>query len=86
MDGTRAVDVSQLRAEVEEDLQRCLAQVVAGVNAAAPGRLLADTEEIARDALREFAQAAYQKALQQKIDAAEAAFPPSSEPLDRKAL
>lgn len=86
MDGTGSLDVARLRSEVEEELQRCLEKVVAGVNAAAPGRLLADTEEIARDALRTFSQVAYQKALQQKIDAAEAAFSPSSEPHDRKAL
>ena len=86
MEGSRADGVSRLRAEVEEELERCLEQVMAGVNAAAPGRLLADTEEIARDALRKFSQVAYQKALQQKIDAAEAAFSPSGEPRDRKAL
>jgi hypothetical protein len=86
MDGIPAVDVAQLKAEVQQDLERCLEKVVASVNSAAPGRLLADTEEIARDALHEFAQAAYQKALQRKINAAEAAFSPSGEPCDRKAL
>lgn len=86
MDGAAVVDAMRLKAELQEQLDRCLEKVVAGVNAAAPGRLLADTEEIARDALREFAQSAYQKALQRKIDAAEAAFPPSGGPRDGKTL
>jgi hypothetical protein len=87
MDGTTtAVDVTGLKAGVQEELDRCLEKIVASVNAAAPGRLLADTEEIARDALHDFAQLAYQKALQRKIDAAEAAFPPSGGSRDGKAL
>ena len=86
MEGQPAVDAKQLRADLQEQLERCLEKVAAGVNAAAPGRLLADSEEIARDALHEFAQAAYQKAVQQRINAAEAAFSPSGEPRDGKAL
>lgn len=86
MDGTQATDVTLLKAEVQEDLERCLEKIVAGVNGAAYGRLLADTEEIARDALQEFSQRAYQKALQRKIDAAEAAFSPSGRPRDGKTL
>lgn len=83
MEGT-LVDADQLKAELQDDLGRCVEKIVAGVNAAAYGRLLSDTEEIARDALHEFAQAAYQKALQRKIDAAEAAFSPSEGPRDGK--
>ena len=44
MDGAPAVDAMGLKAELQEQLDRCLEKVVAGVNAAAPGRLLADTE------------------------------------------
>lgn len=86
MDGTPSVDAVQLKAALQDDLARCVEKIAASVNAAAPGRLLADTEEIARDALHDFAQVAYQKALQRKIDAAEAAFPPSGGPRDGKAL
>jgi hypothetical protein len=78
------VTADQLKAELQDDLGRCVEKLVASVNAAAYGRLLSDTEEIARDALHEFAQAAYQKALQRKIDAAEAAFSPSGESRDGK--
>jgi hypothetical protein len=48
------------------------------MNAATPGRLIADTEEPVRQALAALSRAAYEAALQQKIDAAEASFPPSA--------
>ena len=86
MDGTPAVDAVKLKAELQEQFERCLEKVAASVNSAAPGRLLADSEEIARDALHDFAQAAYEKAVQRKVDAAEAAFPPSGGRRDQKAL
>lgn len=86
MDGTTSVEAGRLKAELQVELDRCLERVVGCVNAATPGRLLADSEEIARDALHEFSQMAYQKAVQRRIDAAEAAFSPSGERGDGKAL
>lgn len=86
MDGTPAVDADKLKAELQEQLERCLEKVAASVNSAAPGRLLADSEEIARAALHDFGQAAYQAAVQRKIAAAEAAFPPSGGSHDGKTL
>jgi hypothetical protein len=80
------VDAARLRASLEDDLQRCLEKVAKSVTEAADGRWIADSEEISRDALQEFAQLAYQKAMQQKIEAAEAAFSPSGGRNDRKAL
>jgi hypothetical protein len=44
--------------------------------------VIRDSEEKARDALDEFRTRAFEKALQLKIDAAEAAFPPSGERRD----
>ena len=86
MEGGRAVEAARLRASLEEDLQRCLEKVAKSVTEAADGRWIADSEEISRDALHEFAQLAYQKAVQQKIEAAEAAFSPSSGSGLRKVL
>ena len=86
MDGALVAEVGLLKADVKADLERCLEKIVASVNAATPGRLLADTEEITRDALHEFSRRAYQQALQRKIDAAEAAFPPSGGCRDGKTL
>jgi hypothetical protein len=47
------------------------------MNQARVGHLIDDTEEPVREAGREFLRAAFEKALQQKIDAAEASFSPS---------
>jgi hypothetical protein len=49
------------------------------VDDAPSGRVIRDSEEKARDALDRFRQKAYQQALQARMNAAEAAFPPSGE-------
>jgi hypothetical protein len=63
-----------LRAELERVVQ----EVADAVDQAPVGRIIRDSEERARDVLDRFRQVAYEKALQLKIDAAEAAFPPSA--------
>ncbi len=62
-----------LHAHVDEFAER----MVDAVNEAAPGRLIADSEEPARELILEFGRSAYEALLQQKIDAAEASFSPS---------
>jgi hypothetical protein len=52
-------------------------QIMEAMNAARPGSLINDTEEPVRQAGHEFLRAAFEVALQQKIDAAEASFSPS---------
>jgi hypothetical protein len=51
--------------------------VVDAVNQAPTGQIINASEEKVRDLFARFRQAAYQTALQLKIDAAEAAFSPS---------
>jgi len=58
-------------------------RIMDSMNAARVGHLIDDTEEAVRQAGHAFVQAAYQAAVQQKIDAAEASFPPSGEHGDR---
>jgi len=53
-------------------------QIMASMNQARVGHLIDDTEEPVREAGREFMRAAFEQALQQKIDAAEASFSPSA--------
>lgn len=65
----------QMRAEVE----RALRAVADAVDGAQQGRVIRDSEEKARDALDRFRQVAYEKAIQMKVNAAEAAFPPSEQ-------
>ena len=70
----------QMRAEVE----RVLREVADAVDNAPCGRVIRDSEEKARDALDRFRQIAYEKAVQMKVNAAEAAFPPSDQRGDGK--
>jgi hypothetical protein len=70
----------QMRAEFE----RALREVADAVDAAPQGRVIRDSEEKARDALDRFRQVAYEKAIQMKVNAAEAAFPPSEQRHDGK--
>ena len=60
-------------------------KVVAAMNTAKPGRLIADSEEQVRDIMGELRRAVFETAVQQKVNAAEAAFSPSGEPNDRPA-
>ncbi len=70
----------QMRAEVE----RVLKEVADAVDHAPCGRVIRDSEEKARDALDRFRQVAYEKAIQTKVNAAEAAFSPSAQRHDGK--
>jgi hypothetical protein len=71
--------------ELREQLERTLQEVADAVDNAPAGRVIRDSEHQARDALERFRQRAYQKAIQLKIDAAEAAFPPSDQRGDGQA-
>ncbi len=70
----------QMRAEVE----RVLKEVADAVDNAPCGRVIRDSEEKARDALDRFRKLAYEKAVQMKVNAAEAAFSPSDQHRDGK--
>jgi len=70
----------QMRAEFE----RTLREVADAVDNAPQGRIIRDSEEKARDALDRFRKMAYEKAVQMKVNAAEAAFSPSEQREDRK--
>jgi hypothetical protein len=70
----------QMRAEFEQALR----EVADAVDGAPQGRVIRDSEEKARDALDRFRQIAYEKAIQMKVNAAEAAFPPSAQRGDGK--
>jgi len=48
-----------------------------------PGRIIAGSEERVRDLFADLRQEAFEQAVQMRMDAAEAAFPPSEGPDDR---
>ena len=66
--------VKRMKAEVEG----YLASVMAAVNEAPDGAWIAASEEQVRDLSAEFRRRAFEQAVQLRVDAAEAAFPPSA--------
>ncbi len=73
--------LDQLRGRFEKLCQ----DVAAAVNDAPAGRVLNASEERVRDLLADFRQATFQAAVQLRLDAAQAASPPSALPPDRQA-
>ncbi len=74
-----AEQIHQLKRRMHEQVEQFADKLIESVEGAAVGRLIADSEEPVRKAIQEFGESAYQAALQQKVDAAEAAFPPSAQ-------
>jgi hypothetical protein len=65
--------ITRMRAKVEEVLGR----VADAINEALPGQIISGSEELVRDCFADLRQRAFEMGLQMRIDAAEAAFPPS---------
>lgn len=76
------VDRAALRAQLLAEFERTVEEVVDAVDNAPAGRVIRDSEEPARVALDRFRCKVYEAALQAKIEAAEAAFPPSGQRSD----
>lgn len=72
------VSPEKLKSELHGMVDGLAEQIMASMNQARVGHLIDDTEEPVREAGREFVRAVFEKALQQKIDAAEASFSPSA--------
>jgi hypothetical protein len=68
--------LEQLRGKFE---QLCR-DVADAVNQAPAGQVIDASEEKVRDLLADFREATYQTAVQLRLDAAQAAFPPSDQP------
>jgi hypothetical protein len=68
--------IDRMRQKVEE----MLGQVADAVNEAPPGQVIAGSEEPVRDLFADLRRDAYEMAVQMRLDAAEAAFPPSQGP------
>jgi len=74
------LDRAILRAELLAEFERTVEEVADAVDKAPAGRVIRDSEEPARVALDRFRARVYEAALQARVDAAEAAFPPSEGP------
>jgi hypothetical protein len=71
---SREAYIQAMRQRVEETL----AKIADAVNDASPGKIIVGSEEKVRDLFADLRQQAFERALQMRVDAAEAAFPPSA--------
>lgn len=62
---------------MREKMETMLGHVADAVNDAPPGRVIAGSEEKVRDLFADLRREAFEAAVQMRVDAAEAAFPPS---------
>ena len=65
--------------QMKSEMERYLASVMDAVNQAPDGAWVAGSEEQVRDLSAEFRRQAFERALQMRVDRAEAAFPPSAQ-------
>lgn len=84
MDSLPKLDRAALRARLLAEFEQTVEAVADAVDNAPSGRLIRDSEEPARVALDRFRTKVYEAVVQGKVDAAEAAFPPSDEPEQRQ--
>lgn len=84
-DNLPKLDRARLVEELIAEAERTVNEVADAVDEAPAGRVIRDSEERARDSLDRFRQLVYERTLQAKVDAAEAAFPPSAQRGDGQA-
>ena len=78
-DALPKLDREKLMQELLAEAERTVNEVADAGDDAPAGRVIRDSEEPARDALDRFRKIVFERVLQAKVDAAEAAFPPSGE-------
>lgn len=69
-------------AAMRQKVETMLGQVADAINDAPDGAIIRGSEEKVRDLFAELRRQAFELGLQQRVDAAEAAFPPSQAPAD----
>ena len=85
MSGTSKVSRDEYVARMQSQVEEYLASVMEAVNGAPDGAWIAGSEERVRDLSAEFRRQAFERAVQMRVDAAEAAFPPSAQSGDGQA-
>jgi len=66
--------------QMRETMEEALGKVADAINEAPPGRIISGSEGPVRDLFADLRKQAFEKGLQMRVDAAEAAFPPSEGP------
>jgi hypothetical protein len=80
MQATPKLSRDEFLTRMREEVEATLGRVADAINEASPGQIIAGSEERVRDVFADLRQKAYQTGLQMRVDAAEAAFPPSEGP------
>ena len=75
---TPRVPPQEFANSMKQDMQQYLKEVMEAVNDAADGEWIAGSEEQVRDLSAEMRRRVFEAAVQKRLDAAEAAFPPSA--------
>lgn len=84
-DQSAKVDREALKKQLLAEFEATVDAVADSIDNARDGYWIDDSEELSRVALDRLKQKVYEAGLQAKVDAAEAAFPPSPERGDRPA-
>lgn len=80
MDGAKVgLSAERLKAQLHGMVDELAEQIMGSVNDARLGSIIDDSEEPVRQAGREFVRAAFEAAVQHRIDALEASFPASAD-------
>jgi hypothetical protein len=83
MDPQPQLSADDLLAQLRGRFEKLCHDVADAVNQAPAGQVLNASDDKVRDLFAAFRQATYEAAVQLRLDAAEAAFPPSAAPPDR---
>jgi hypothetical protein len=83
MEGSPKVFPPKFSESMKQAAEELLQDVMESVNQAPDGDWISGSEEQVRDRFAVFREQVYQSALQARINAAEAAFPPSADGSDR---
>lgn len=73
------IEIEKLKKLLKDDFDDCIEDVVKAIDTAKIGSVIDDSEEPVRVATGRLRQKIFQKALQLKINAADAAFSPSKQ-------
>lgn len=79
------VPPKQFAESMQAEVQEYLEQIMEAVNQAPDGEWISGSEEQVRDLAAAMRQRIFERAVQKRVDAAEAAFPPSAASDDGKA-
>ena len=78
METSPRVSPQQLADSMKQEFEEFAKDVMEAVNDAPDGQWIAGSEEQVRDLCAEMRRKVFERALQKRVDAAEAAFPPSA--------